>query len=230
MCGQSGNAPRILAGLAGRSHGVVTRRELLAAGLTERQIDYRIATDALFVEFPGVYRVGHRAPSLEARYMAAVKAGGEGGVLSGLAAAHLFGLIKGRPPPPEVSAPRQRYVKGLETRRRNLRRSDKTIWRGIPTTNLPRTLIDLSSVLSLDELAAAFHQASVRHRLRPEQVEARVSGRIPEQRGSAASSAATPTPRSASSSEPSSDCCEHTACRFRSPTALHPAATSTAAG
>jgi hypothetical protein len=88
MRGQSSNVPRILAGLARRTHGVVTREELLDAGLTERQIDYRIGTGALWVEFPGVYRVGHRAPSLEARYMAAVKAAGEGSVLSGLAAAH----------------------------------------------------------------------------------------------------------------------------------------------
>jgi hypothetical protein len=31
----------------------------------------------------------------------------------------------------------------------------------------------------LDELAAAFHEASVRHRLRPEQVEARTTSRAP---------------------------------------------------
>jgi hypothetical protein len=105
MRGQSRTAPRILARLARRTHGVVTRRELVDAGLTERQIDYRIGAGALLVEFRAVYRVGHRAPSLEARYMAAVKAAGEGGVLSGLAAAHLFGLIKGTAPPPEVSAP-----------------------------------------------------------------------------------------------------------------------------
>jgi Transcriptional regulator, AbiEi antitoxin len=68
MCGHFSNAPRILASLARRGHGVVTRWELLAAGLTERQIDYRIDSGALLVEFPGLYRVGHRAPSLEARY------------------------------------------------------------------------------------------------------------------------------------------------------------------
>ena len=78
MRGQSSNAPRILARLARRAHGVVSRRELLDAGLTERQIDYRIGAGALLVELPGVYRVGHRAPSLEARYVAAVKASGEG--------------------------------------------------------------------------------------------------------------------------------------------------------
>jgi hypothetical protein len=110
--------------------------------------------------------------------MAAAKAAGKGGVVSGLAAAHLFGLIKGTAPPPEVSAPTKRRIKGVKTRRRRLDQADKTIWRGIPTTNLPRTVIDLSSLLSFDDLAAAFHEASVRHRLKPEQVEARVSGRL----------------------------------------------------
>jgi Transcriptional regulator, AbiEi antitoxin len=168
-----------VARLASRAHGVVTRGELLRAGVTSHEIVHRVRSGSLIAVFRGVYRVGHRAPSLEARYMAAVKAAGERGVLSGLAAAHLFGLIKGTAPPPEVSAPTRRRIKGVKTRRRRLNQADTTIWRGIPTTNLPRTLIDLSSVLSLEELAAAFHQASVRHRLRPQQVEARVRGRIP---------------------------------------------------
>jgi Transcriptional regulator, AbiEi antitoxin len=168
-----------LARLASRAHGVVTRAELLRAGVTSHEIVHRVRSGSLIAVFRGVYRVGHRAPSLEARYMAAAKAAGEGSVLSGLAAAQLFGLIKGTPPPPEVSAATKRRIKGVKTRRRRLDQADKTVWRGIPTTTLQRTLIDLSSLLSLDELAAAFHQASVRHRLRPEQVEARVTGRLP---------------------------------------------------
>ena len=56
-----------IARLAGRAHGTVARSELLGARVTERQIDGRLAKGALIVEFPGVYRVGHRAPSTEAR-------------------------------------------------------------------------------------------------------------------------------------------------------------------
>ena len=160
--------------MARRAHGVVTRRELLAAGLTDRQIDYRVGTGALMAEFPGVYRVGHRAPSLEARYMAAVKASGEGGVLSGMAAAFLWGLVKGTAPPPEVTSPMKRRVKGVRTRRNRLEEADKTRWRGIPVTTVPRTVVDLSSLLPLDELAQAFHEASVRYRTTPDQVEARL--------------------------------------------------------
>jgi hypothetical protein len=91
---------------------VVTRAELLETGLSERQIDYRVCTGALIVDFAGVFRVGHGTPSLEARYMAAVKACGEGAVLGGLAAAYLFGLVRRKPPPPEVTAPTERKVMG----------------------------------------------------------------------------------------------------------------------
>jgi hypothetical protein len=84
-----------VASLAGRAHGVVTRPELLAAGVTQRQIDQGLRQGSLIAVFRGVYRVGHRAPSLEAHYTAAVKASGEGGVLSGLAAAYLVGACQG---------------------------------------------------------------------------------------------------------------------------------------
>ena len=132
-----------LAQLASRSHGVVTRAQLLTAGLSARQIDERLKKGALIRMHRGVYRVGHRAPSLEARYMAAVKASGQGGVLSGMAAAFLWGLVKGTAPPPEVTARVKRRVKGVRARRNRLEEADKTRWRGIPVTTVPRTVVDL---------------------------------------------------------------------------------------
>ena len=172
-----------MAWIAGRAHGVVTRAELLDAGVSRREIAHRLRTGVLIVEFRGVYRVGHRAPSVEARYMAAVKACGPGARLSGLAAAHLFGLVKGAAPAPEVTAPTERRVTGVKTHRsRNMDPRDATKWRGIPVTTVPRTLVDLSSVLSLDALARAFHEAGVRHRTTPAQVEAALE-RCPTARG-----------------------------------------------
>ena len=123
--------------------------------------------------FPGVYRVGHRAPSVEARYMAAVKACGEGALLSGLAAAWLWGLVKGLAPAPEVTAPTERRIKGIKTRRkRTIDPRDATRHRKIPVTTVPATLVRLPSLLSFDELAKAAHEADVRHHTTPAQVEA----------------------------------------------------------
>src|SRR5918992_583893 len=98
-------ADQVLARIASRAHGVVTRAELRAAGVTEAEIKHRLSSSALLREHRGVYRVGHRASSIEASYTAAVRACGERAVLSGRAAAFLFGLIKGRAPTPEVTAP-----------------------------------------------------------------------------------------------------------------------------
>jgi hypothetical protein len=69
------------------SRGIVTRRELLGAGLSAKEVDHSVTIGLLIVELRGVYRAGHDAPSVEARPLAAVKACGEGAVLSGPAAA-----------------------------------------------------------------------------------------------------------------------------------------------
>lgn len=164
--------------VAARSHGVVTRTQLFSAGLTRRQIDRRIQNGTLIRVHPGVYRVGHAAPSVEARYMAAVRACGDAAVLSGQAAGHLWGLLRGPPPPPEATAPTQRRVAGVACRRcRNLDRRDKTLWRGIPVTSLPRTLVDLAAALPQPDLARACHEAGVRHRTTPKQVAAALDRR-----------------------------------------------------
>jgi predicted transcriptional regulator of viral defense system len=175
----------VMARIAGRSHGVVTRTQLLDAGLTARQIKRRVRAGALLRVHPGVYRVGHRAPSIEATYFAAVVAAGDGALLSGLAAAYLHGLVKGSPPPAEVTSRTQRRIEGTKAHRcRSLNAQDATSVRGIPVTTVPRTLVDLSSLLSLDELARACHEAGVRHRTTPAQVE-RALARTPRAKGAA---------------------------------------------
>jgi very-short-patch-repair endonuclease len=176
---------KVLARLSGGSHGVVTREELLDAGVTIAEIKQRVRTGALLREHAGVYRVGHRAPSLEARYLAAVRACGPRAVLSGLAAAYLLGLVGGTTPAPEVTAPSERRVKGVRTRRcRSLDSRDVTRWRGIPVTSVPRTLVDLAAVLPAETLARACHEAGVRHRTTPAAVEA-VLARRPNTPGAA---------------------------------------------
>jgi len=160
-----------VARIARRQHGVVTRAQLLSAGVSRNEIAWRLKVGALLQEHRGVYRVGHRAPSIEARYVAAVLACGDGALLSGPAAGHLLGLIKGSAPPPEVTTHIDRRIRGVVTRRsRDL--GDATRWHAIPVTTVPRTLVDLARVLTADELARACHEAGVRHNTTPAQVEA----------------------------------------------------------
>jgi len=163
---------QVLARIGSSAHGVVTRADLLDAGLSADEIFQRLRTGALLPEHRGVYRVGHRAPSVEARYLAVVRACGEGAFLSHQAGAHLLYLIKGPPPPPQVTAPTERRVPDVVVRRsRRLRAEDGTIWRGVPVTTVPYTLVDLASVLSVNDLARACHEAGVRYRTTPRAVD-----------------------------------------------------------
>ena len=163
-------------------HGVVTRRELLDAGVTSDEIRQRLKNGSLLPQYRGVYRVGHTAPSLEATYLAAVRACGADAALSGKAAAFLYKLIRGPEPRPEVTTRSQKRVPGVTTRRS--RTVEMVTYRGIPVTTVARTLVELASTLSLDDLARACHEAGVKYRTTPGQVEDALARR-PKTKGAA---------------------------------------------
>lgn len=173
MGGETRTAEQIAGALAATSHGVVGRPRLLDAGLTARQIERRVESGALIRVHRGVYRVGHCAPSLRASYLAAVLAGGDGTLLGGRANAYLLGLGKGSAPRPEIVTPNERRIPGVITHRaRADDRHDRWNFEDIPCTTVARTLVDLARYLGTDALARACHEATVRYRIKPEQVEA----------------------------------------------------------
>jgi very-short-patch-repair endonuclease len=173
MAAPSRTVEKKLASMARRQHGVITRVQLLDAGVTRHEIDVRLRRGDLLREHLGVYRVGHRAPSVKATYLAAVLAGGSGAVLTGDAAAHLWGLVRGPAPAPVVVTPTERRIEGVRTRRsRRLDPADVTVFNAIPVTTVPRTLVELAAELSVDALARACHEAGVRYGVTPKTVEA----------------------------------------------------------
>ena len=94
-------------------------------------------------------------------------------LLAGEAAGHLLGLLKRPPSLPEVLTATERRIPGIVThrmRRTDLR--DRTRWRGILVTTVPRTLVDLAATLDPPALARAFHEADLKHHLKPGAVEA----------------------------------------------------------
>ena len=171
--------------IARGQHGVVTRAQLRAAGLTRAEVDRRIGKGVLIVVHRGVFRVGHRAPGIEATYIAAVLACGPAALLSGRAAAHLHRLLKRPPHKPEVLTPTERRVPGVAARRsRFIDPRDATTHNRIPVTTVPRTLVDLAALLPLQALARACHESGVRYRTTPAEVET-VLARRPNSPGAA---------------------------------------------
>lgn len=173
---QNRTVDEVIGQLAFSAYGLVTRSQLLSTGITRGEIRARLERGTLLREHRGVYRVGHRAPSVEARYLGAVFACGDDARLCGRAGGHLFGLLQGAPPPPEVMAPTERRASGVITHRRAVLLPDEcTVWRRIPVTTVPRTLLDLAPVLSSDALALACHEAGIRYDTTPAHVDALIA-------------------------------------------------------
>jgi hypothetical protein len=162
--------------IAGRQHGRVRRRQLLAAGIDAKRIARWLADGRLRRVHRGVYAVGHAAPSLHGDYSAAVLAGGADALLSHAPAAHVFKLTRARrPPPPEITVvtTAHRRRPGIVIHRvKALHPYDVTEEEGIPITSVPRVLLDLAPRLSPAQLARACHEAWVHHRTTPVHVEA----------------------------------------------------------
>ena len=85
-----GSVDERIAGIAERTHGVVTRKQLLGKGMTPKEIKVRLRRGSLHRLHPGVYRVGHKAPNVEARYLAAVMACGPRALLVARPAAYIW--------------------------------------------------------------------------------------------------------------------------------------------
>jgi very-short-patch-repair endonuclease/predicted transcriptional regulator of viral defense system len=151
-----------IAVLAGRQHGVVARRQLVALGLTRREIGHRLECGRLHLLHRGVYAVGHKVLSQEGKWMAAVFAYGPAAVLSHRSAAALWGLRPTGRSRIEVTTPDQlRPRPGLHPHRAVLPADELTIHNQIPTTTPARTLLDLAAVIPKHALDRALDEAEV---------------------------------------------------------------------
>jgi very-short-patch-repair endonuclease len=132
-----------IAVIAGRQHGMITRRQLVAnVGLKVGAVNYRVKTGELVVVHRGVYSVaGHQDPHGWA--MAAALAGGPGAVVSGRSAAAVHGIWS-RGGHLEITAPRERRHPAIRCRMARLSLGDVTVHLGIPVTTLARTVFDIA--------------------------------------------------------------------------------------
>jgi predicted transcriptional regulator of viral defense system len=101
--------------LAGRQHGVVTRAQLLAMGLSREAIKYRLRRGRLYAVERGVYTVGRPQLTRHGTLIAAVLGCGPAAALSHESAAELWQIRRRRSGTIEVSVP-----PGSERRRRGV--------------------------------------------------------------------------------------------------------------
>jgi very-short-patch-repair endonuclease len=151
-----------VAAAANAQHGVITRAQLVAAGLTAGAIRARIRTGRLIRLFHGVYAVADPALLSRARETGALLAVGTRGCLSHRTAAAMWQLAASDPETVHVSVvgrkPRPRpgvYIHRVS----RLDRADLSTHSRLRVTAPARTLIDFASQSSKAELAHAFGEA-----------------------------------------------------------------------
>jgi very-short-patch-repair endonuclease len=151
-----------IAEVAGRQHGVISRDQLLELGLGKDSVDRRLSAGRLIPIHRGIYAVGHRNRSWESIWMAAVLAGGEGALLARRTASAAWGIRRseGRP---EVAIPRQRRARrGIVFHRSRVPADERTTHNGIPITTVPRTILDMATVLDVRGIERAINEAEIK--------------------------------------------------------------------
>jgi hypothetical protein len=152
--------------LAARQHGVVTRAQLMRAGLSRDVIDNQVKSQRLRPVHRGVYCVGPIAAPYT-REMAAVLACGEEAVVSHRSAAALWQLLPhAADHHVHISLQTGRTIRrpGVRVHRvALLPRGQITKVQGIPVTMPAWTLLDLAAVATPRELEHATAQAARRH-------------------------------------------------------------------
>jgi very-short-patch-repair endonuclease len=155
---QRRSADREIGRIAEGQHGVVTKAQLSELGLGDGAIKHRVKLGRLRPVYRGVYTIGHTLLTRNGRWMAAVLACGPRAVLSYRAAAALWGIRGGSPI--EITVPGAKRARpDMRLHRAELPADEITLRYGIPTTTVPRTLLDLSAVVQRDELRSAMRKA-----------------------------------------------------------------------
>jgi very-short-patch-repair endonuclease len=156
---------RAIAAIAARQHGVVTRGQLLAAGISRQAIQHRLSQRRLHPLHRGVYLVGHPVSPPLASEMAAVLACGEGSVISHETAAAIHGFRSSGEGPIDVTvlSRSRRPRPGIRTHTTGtFEPGDVRRHHGIPITSPARTFLDLAAGLRPNELRRALEDAQVR--------------------------------------------------------------------
>lgn len=137
-------ADAVIALIAERQGGHISRAQLLKLGLSGKAIDHRIKIGRLIPVYPGVYAVGHLPTLPLDRAKGALLACGPEAALSHSSAAALWGFEKNWLVPFEVVVPGDRRRRGIRVHRLHLTDVDIRTHLGVRTTSPARTILDIA--------------------------------------------------------------------------------------
>jgi hypothetical protein len=148
---------RAVALIAESQHGLVTREQARAAGLSDGAIKGRLGAGLWERSHQGVYRLAGVPFSAKQPVLAACLAGGPGAVASHRTAASMWQLPVASPKLEiTVERPRKVHLPGVTVHQTSRLEAVDVVWRHrIPVTSVARTIVDLSGVFPPHRLAWA---------------------------------------------------------------------------
>jgi very-short-patch-repair endonuclease len=179
MAGKSPTRDELIAGLAGRQYGIVTRDQLRGEGLSADVVDLAIAAGRLHPLFRGVFAVGHKALPRESWWMAALLACGDSSALSHHAGGAVWGFRHPPTLPVHVTTPsdRGRKQRNLVVHRSHLGPTDVIRINNLRVTTPARTIVDLAATLGPRAMRETVERAQDGRRFHREEIARIATGR-----------------------------------------------------
>lgn len=153
--------------LADRRHGVITRREAMRLGATDKMLSSLVHRGVFARPYAGVYLLAGTPLSPVTLVRTALAAVGGRAMASHRSAAWLIGLIDAHPSWVDVTVADSygRHVRGVTVHRSGRPPAART-FQGIRCTDVPRTLVDLAAVTGPEQLGLAVDRALSTRRVR----------------------------------------------------------------
>ncbi|HTX13199.1 MAG TPA: DUF559 domain-containing protein [Solirubrobacteraceae bacterium] len=161
---------RAVARIAGSQDNVISREQLLGAGLGRGAIAHRVKAGTMQRLFSNVYLLGAAPPTLSGRARAAILSCGRGAMASHRSAAELFGLLPESGGDIDVTVVGRNFAARVGVRRHrvaHLPAHHLTMIRGVRVTSIARTVCDMAATESHSQLVDAFQEGLYRRILTP---------------------------------------------------------------
>ncbi|HKO29145.1 MAG TPA: type IV toxin-antitoxin system AbiEi family antitoxin domain-containing protein [Solirubrobacteraceae bacterium] len=176
---------RAIARIGARQDNVISRDQLLRAGLGRGAIAHRVATGAWQRLHKNVYLLGPAPPSLMARARAAALSCGADAVVSHRSAAEMLGLLPESGGEVHVTVAGRNVAPRGGVRRHRIAAfgpGELTKMRGIPVTTVARAICDMAGTQPRREVEHAYQEALYRRIVTDRQIAA-ILKREPRRKG-----------------------------------------------